>query len=240
MIKKIIIKIFKDPLGFVRILLFRLKLYFKWFYAFYIKKDYGVIERTRWYRDNGDENLRFKYELNSNSIVFDIGGYVGDFAYKINKKFGCKVYLFEPSLLFYKECLKKFKDNKNIFCFNYGLGNINEEFELSKDNEASSIKRKLTNEIGEKVKVRKFVDIIAEHKINRIDLIKINIEGSEFELLQHIIDENLLFKINNIQVQFHHFVPDAIKKRENIISSLKKTHKNDWSYYFVWENWSLK
>ena len=95
-------------------------------------------------------------------------------------------------------------------------------------------------EIGEKVKVRKFVDIIAEHKINRIDLIKINIEGSEFELLQHIIDENLLFKINNIQVQFHHFVPDAIKKRENIISSLKKTHKNDWSYYFVWENWSLK
>ena len=178
MIKKIIIKIFKDPLGFVRILLFRLRLYFKWFYAFYIKKDYGVIERTRWYRENGDENLRFKYELNSNSIVFDIGGYMGDFAYKINKKFGCKVYLFEPSLLFYKECLKKFKDNKNIFCFNYGLGNINEEFELSKDNEASSIKRKLTNEIGEKVKVRKFVDIIAEHKINRIDLIKINIEGS--------------------------------------------------------------
>ena len=64
MIKKIIIKIFKDPLGFVRILLFRLKLYFKWFYAFYIKKDYGVIERTRWYRENGDEKLRAAGFLN--------------------------------------------------------------------------------------------------------------------------------------------------------------------------------
>ena len=49
-----------------------------------------------------------------------------------------------------------------------------------------------------------------------------------------------IVKINNIQVQFHSFIPDAKKKRDDIINLLSKTHKNDWSYYFVWENWSLK
>ena len=46
------------------------------------------------------------------------------------------------------------------------LGQVSE----SADNQKTGI----TFEIGEKVKVRKFVDIITEHKINRIDLIKIN------------------------------------------------------------------
>ena len=41
---------------------------------------------------------------------------------------------------------------------------------------------------------------------------KINIEGSEFDLIPHIIKKNLIKKINNIQIQFHHFVLNAKKK----------------------------
>lgn len=240
MIKKIILKLIKDPIGLFKILLFRIRLFYKWFYAFYIKKDMGVIERTKWYRDKGDDYLRFEYNLNKSSIVFDIGGYVGDFAEKISNKFGCKVYLFEPSSIFYKKCLERFKDNKNILCFNYGVGNLNGDFVLSNDNEASSIKKKINKNPGEKIKIKKISEIIEELEVNKIDLMKINIEGGEYDLLPFLINENLISKINNIQVQFHNFIPGAIKKREDIISLLKNTHKNDWSYYFVWENWSLK
>ena len=240
MIKKIIIKLLRDPFGLIKILFFRIRLFYKWFYAYYIKKDIGVIERTKWYRDKGDDNLRLKYNLNKDSVVFDIGGYIGDFSEKIFNKFGCNIYLFEPSSSFYKKCLERFKDNKNIFCFNYGLGNLNGDFVLSNDNEASSIKRKISNNEGETIKIKKISDIIVEQRINKIDLMKINIEGGEYELLSYLINENLISKINNIQVQFHNFIPNAEKKREDIINLLKKTHKNDWSYYFVWENWSLK
>jgi FkbM family methyltransferase len=239
-IKKIILKLINDPLGLFKILLFRIKLFYKWFYAFYIEKDRAIIERTKWYRDKGDEYLRLEYNLNQDSIVFDIGGYVGDFAEKIFKKFGCKIYLFEPSQSFYKKCLERFKDNKNILCFNYGVGDLNGDFILSNDNEASSTKRKISDKEGEKIKIKKISDIIEELKVNNIDLMKINIEGGEYDLLPFLINENLILKINNIQVQFHNFVPNAVKKREEITNLLKNTHKNDWSYYFVWENWSLK
>ena len=240
MIKKIILKLISDPLGLLKILLFRIKLFYKWFYAFYIVKDRAIIERTKWYRDKGDEYLRLEYNLNEDSIVFDIGGYVGDFAEKISKKFGCKIYLFEPSQSFYKKCLERFKNNKNILCFNYGVGNLNGDFVLSNDNEASSTKRKISDKEGEKIKIKKISDIIEEQRVNNIDLMKINIEGGEYDLLSFLINENLISKINNIQVQFHSFVPNAVKKREEITNLLKNTHKNDWSYYFVWENWSLK
>jgi len=239
-IKKIILKLIHDPLGLFKILIFRIKLFYKWFYAFYIKKDRAIIERTKWYRDKGDEYLRLGYNLNEDSIVFDVGGYVGDFADKISNKFGCKIYLFEPSQSFYKKCLERFKDNKNILCFNYGVGNLNGDFILSNDNEASSTKRKIRKIEGEKIKIKKFSDIIEEQRVNNIDLMKINIEGDEYDLLYFIINENLISKINNIQVQFHSFIPGAVKKREEITNLLKNTHKNDWSYYFVWENWSLK
>jgi len=239
-IKKIILKLISDPLGLLKILLFRIKLFYKWFYAFYIVKDRAIIERTKWYRDKGDEYLRLEYNLNEDSIVFDIGGYVGDFAEKISKKFGCKIYLFEPSQSFYKKCLERFKNNKNILCFNYGVGNLNGDFVLSNDNEASSTKRKISDKEGEKIKIKKISNIIEEQRVNNIDLMKINIEGGEYDLLPFIINENLISKINNIQVQFHNFIPNAVKKREEITNLLKNTHKNDWSYYFVWENWSLK
>ena len=240
MIKKIILKLISDPLGLLKILLFRIKLFYKWFYAFYIVKDRAIIERTKWYRDKGDEYLRLEYNLNEDSIVFDIGGYVGDFAEKISKKFGCKIYLFEPSQSFYKKCLERFKNNKNILCFNYGVGNLNGDFVLSNDNEASSTKRKISDKEGEKIKIKKISNIIEEQRVNNIDLMKINIEGGEYDLLTFLINENLISKINNIQVQFHNFIPNAVKKREEITNLLKNTHKNDWSYYFVWENWSLK
>ena len=165
---------------------------------------------------------------------------MGDFTEKIYNKFNCKVYLFEPSLSFYNQCLERFKDNNNILCFNYGVGNLNGNFILSNDREASSTKRNVNQHTGEKVKIKKISEVIKELKIDNIDLMKINIEGGEYDLLPCLINENLISKIKNIQVQFHNFEPNAQKKRSDIINLLKNTHKNDWFYYFVWESWSLK
>ena len=72
MLKKIISKLIKDPLGLLKAILFRIKLFYKWFFAFYIIKDFGTIERTRWYKDKGDDNLRHNYNLNEKSIILDI------------------------------------------------------------------------------------------------------------------------------------------------------------------------
>ena len=238
--QKKIIELLKDPAKIIKIIFFRVRLFYKWFYAQYIIKDFAVKERTRWYREKGDEKLRLDYKLNKDSIVFDIGGYIGDFSNSIYEKYKCKIYIFEPSPLFYKICVERFKNNEKILCFNYGLSDSEDELSLSNENEASSITKNINNKNSETVKIRKFSNVFKELRINKIDLLKVNIEGSEYNLIPHMIEENLIEKINNIQIQFHIFITDAKNKRNIIINSLKKTHKNDWCYYFVWENWSLK
>jgi FkbM family methyltransferase len=229
-----------NPITTVQIILFRLKLFYKWFFAYYIIKDFGVIERSRWYKDNGDKNFRLNYLLNKNSIVFDIGGYQGDFANSIYEKFNSIIFLFEPNLDYYNKCVERFKRNKKIYCFNYGLSSKNGNFFLSNTKEASSIIKNKKTVDGQTVKIRDFFQVFNELEVKKIDLMKINIEGSEFDLIPHIIKKNLLKKINNIQIQFHHSVLNAKKKRNIIIKDLKKTHIRNWCYWFVWESWSLK
>ena len=44
-------------------------------YKIYILKDEFTIEVKKWFADRGDQTLRLEYpELNSDSIVFDVGG----------------------------------------------------------------------------------------------------------------------------------------------------------------------
>lgn len=57
---------------------------------------------------------------------------------------------------------------------------------------------------------------IREHRIARIDLIKINIEGGEYELLDRLIETDLIKQIENIQVQFHDFSETSSSEMERI------------------------
>ena len=81
---------------------------------------------------------------------------------------------------------------------------------------------------------------MTKHNIEVVDLIKINIEGGEYDLLDEIIANNWLSKFKNIQVQYHDFVIDNPRERmEKIQKELAKTHQLTYQYDFVWENWKL-
>ena len=69
---------------------------------------------------------------------------------------------------------------------------------------------------------------------------KINIEGSEFELFSDIFKNSLQDRILAFLVQFHNFVPDSAVKRANILEQLSETHSLKWRFDFVWESWTKK
>jgi hypothetical protein len=69
---------------------------------------------------------------------------------------------------------------------------------------------------------------------------KINIEGGEYELLEHLINSGLVSRIRRMQIQFHDFVPDAVARRARLVEALARSHRQSWSYYFVWEEWLLR
>ena len=90
-----------------------------------------------------------------------------------------------------------------------------------------------------KCEIRDFLTVIEDLDIQKIDLMKINIEGDEYKLLNHISKNEKITFTDQYQIQFHNFVEGAENKREKIISELKKTHIRTWCYEFVWENWEL-
>lgn len=53
--------------------------------------------RKTWKQQNGDTTYRLDYELSPEAIVFDMGGYRGDFTQLILDRFGCTVHLFASS-----------------------------------------------------------------------------------------------------------------------------------------------
>ena len=72
--------------------------------------------------------------------------------------------------------------------------------------------------------------------VEEIDLLKLNIEGAEYAVLQDMAKKNLLIKCKDIQVQFHTFVEDYGNQYDTIKAELLKTHCTTYSYPFVWEN----
>ena len=50
---------------------------------------------------NWSEDLRYEYNLNKDSVVFDIGGFDGTWAHNIYSKYSCNILVFEPVKSFY-------------------------------------------------------------------------------------------------------------------------------------------
>lgn len=209
-------------------------------YRRFILREPFLLQISRWFKDKGDETLRFDYPLSQESIVFDVGGYQGDFAAELNERFGCKVYIFEPVPEFYQRCVNRFIDNKKIVCFNYGLSSTDGWLDISLAANASSFSSPHATGETQKVQIRSIVECIKELEINKIDLMKINIEGGEFDVLPEIIKSGEIKKIQFLQVQFHNFVNDASALRTAIRNQLNYTHNEMWNYEFVWESWKLK
>lgn len=195
-------------------------------------------EIDRWFHDQGDLSLRLNYDLKETSVVFDIGGYQGAFANSIYDRYESNIYIFEPVKSYYEHLTKEFNGKSKIRIFNFGLSNKNYSTEITVSADGSSTFRKSSD--VETVNLCSFRDFILAENIQHIDLMKINIEGGEYDLLNSIIQEGYQAKIKNIQVQFHEFIEGAKIKRDKIRKELSKTHVLTYDYYFVWENWELK
>lgn len=185
------------------------------------------------------EQKRLDYPfLKESDLVFDVGGYHGDWTDKIYKRYNCNIYVFEPVYDFYTLIKNKFNKIDKIIVFNIALGGQTKTCDIYKQRDSTSLYIKNRN--VETIRMKSFFDFINEHKIDKIDLMKINIEGEEYSLFKNILNNDLHLKIHNIQVQFHKHIENAELLREDIVSELSCTHEITFNYDFVWENWRLK
>lgn len=190
-----------------------------------------------WVTINGDKTLRLDYDLNASSLVFDLGGYEGQWSSDIFSKYQCNILVFEPFRPFALNIRNRFYKNEKIRVFDFGLGKADEKINLYSNKDASS-SFKQEGDVHE-IEIKNATNFIRENHITQIDLMKVNIEGGEYDLLEELISSGLIIAVKNIQVQFHDFVPDALYRMKKIHSALLKTHSLSYQYEFVWENWVL-
>lgn len=191
-------------------------------------------ELRNWFATRGDVTLRLDYNLNKNSVVFDLGGYMGQWSKQIFDRYNCNIFVFEPIQQFYNQ-IKNNVVNEKINAYHIGLSNRTYDETIYIANDGSSIYQKNNN--PENIKMVDVCEFIDENNIQKIDLIKINVEGEEYNILETLISNDKIKDIDNIQVQFHDFLPEFVGRRDKIREELSKTHKETYCYEFVWENW---
>jgi len=191
-----------------------------------------------WFDAKGDKTLRVDYELTESSIVIDLGGYEGQWASDMFARYRCNIFVFEPMPQFADAIKRRFARNPLVEIFAFGLSSKNSFVDLKMGADESSQYKGVGDSIS--VQLVKATDFFAEHDVAHIDLMKINIEGGEYDLLEHLLDSGFVSKIRNIQVQFHDFVPNAASRMHHIQERLRTTHAITYQFPFVWENWRLR
>lgn len=198
-----------------------------------------VVGRYSSLNDGEDLKLLFDHDLTPDSVVFDVGGYDGNWpARLINYKgFVSNYFIFEPMPKFYGWLTNRFKDPK-IHVFNYGLSGSNYKTEFRENVDRSGA---FCNQ-GPfyPVELRDIADVIPTLSINKIDLFVSNCEGGEYSLLPRLVESGLISLIDNLMVQFHAVGPEHEEKRQAIIYALSSTHKQTLEWPFNWDVWKKR
>jgi len=190
------------------------------------------------------ESLYYTHDLTPESIVFDIGGYKGEWSEIIARTYNPHIFIFEPVKEFSEFLTSKFAGNKKIRVLPYALGKRRQIAPLYRDGAGSSFFR--TTPAVELVEVRDIPTAVCEvlgvESVGyaRVDFVSINIEGAEYDLFDSIFDNALAYRFREIMVQFHPLWPDCYDRWKHVRDSLTATHEEVWGYPFVWEKWRAR
>jgi len=184
------------------------------------------------------EEMRYEYDLTPDSVVLDCGGYEGRWAAGIHDKYGCHVYVLEPITKFFDNIAKRFSGNPKIHLWNYGIS-------MEGQPETMSIKGDMTGRYAnnpECVEVKTFSPQQIFGIINKdIDLMKLNVEGAEFGVIEimTVYSPELIKCVRNLQVQWHDVAPNAQSRYDVLQKKLAETHHLTFDHGWVWQNWEI-
>ena len=191
-----------------------------------------------WFETDGDQLLMLEHNLTSESVVFDMGGYKGQWSSDIFAKYCCFIHVFEPVPKFADNMRRRFAKNPKIKVYPFGLADRSYSTKIALSDNGSSIFKEGTDQLD--INLVRAIDFLKENRIENIDLMGVNIEGGEYALLEHLIECRYINKIRNVQIQFHDFVPNAAQRMAKIQKDLGKTHFLTYQYLFVMENWQIR
>lgn len=197
----------------------------------------GPTDTTRWFLFNC-ENLKYKIDLNERGVILDIGSYRGAYSSKLMVRHPENTYwLYEPIPDYFKVCLNRFKKEKNVL-LNQAAVTSNGRNVLIKIDGLRSREVESSDSRAIEHKSVSIQEIF--NSLSEIELLKMNIEGMEFECLEQLVSSNSLIKARYLLIQFHKFEDDSHQRRESLHRKFEKDFDTLFSYEWMWELWVRK
>lgn len=185
----------------------------------------------------GEPEMLIDFGLDETSTVFDVGAFDGSWSKALWEKARPTIYAFEPAPNPFRRATEALADADRIHVLEYGLGARDETLSLGLSAAGSSLFAEGT--IGSTpVEVRDVVGVLEELGLERLDVIKLNIEGAEYDLLDRLAATGWLDRIDTVLVQFHEWHPHAYRRRWQIRRALAAAHVEAWCHPWVWECWT--
>lgn len=194
----------------------------------------GNKELYRWEKEQAD-HLRYEFDLDENSLVVDVGGYDGQWAKVIYDRHKCRIDIYEPVPEFYHKIKILFFQEYKVWVLGSGLSDSDRLEKIYLNENSSSTHKKYS---GQSMDI--IMEDVSTYEKQIVDLLKINIEGDEYNVLNRIIELGFQKNIKNILVQFHTFVDGYEEKKAEIETQLLKTHDKIFDYEYVWTHYKLK
>lgn len=190
----------------------------------------------RYERDGRNNLLVDGLHIDADSFVWDFGGFVGDYTAAILERYTCNVLIFEPVPTFAQICQDRFLGNDSVTINPYAVGRVSGERTFHVAGDMSGLFA------GGSPNQVNFVSAqsVAKEFSHMISVMKVNIEGGEFELIPALAEAGILQSIGTILIQFHKVGNDSDAQKAKCTDLLDCTHVLEWEYPWVWEKWINK
>ena len=148
---------------------------------------------------------------NPGSVLVDAGAHRGQFSAEIKARYGCSCWLVEANPLLAQSLLLAGVPQ----VLNVALAGADgmATFVFRENPEAGGILPSETDESGNgsPIEMVSLGTLMERIGVSRLDLLKLDIEGAEFDLIQKTPDR-VLQSIDQITVEFHDFLPEMSKR----------------------------
>jgi len=166
------------------------------------------------------------FDIGPFDIVVDIGAHIGAFTvYAAKKAIHGKIYAYEAYKENYGLLIENIKLNKlkNVVPFSVAVldkSGIHEFFIGEKNIAGSSLYENTWGKKSVKVDTLSFKDIFAKNKLKKVNFLKMDVEGAEYNIILNS-PPKLLKKIDKIALEFHDNLPHGHNYKE-LIAYLQK------------------
>lgn len=173
--------------------------------------------------------------IDEKSKVIVLGGYRGDSADYLVKKYNSFVDIYEPMQVYFNELKQRFNNNVKVRCFNSPLTADGRKIVLSENLDGTNIFGIIEDSQATGIQSRRASSVINEFE-TQVDLIEINIEGAEYEVLEDILQNSEQLP-RTILLQTHTLNNESLILKAKLRTELEKNYFCLYRFDDVWERW---